>query len=456
MALQYIPIEQMQNWSIGNILQETLLFNSLYPQMPLSKLLVPVSHPVRIMDNEFYQQVTVKSGGEGMEKRYGGYKLGLFIKTKSQNRLESGLLVLSRIDARNGAFAIVPQELEGAIVTKDFPSFRINESIVRPQYLQLLLSSDAFTHLLEHGSKGTTNRKRVEMDYLLSQQIPVPTLVKQDELLQQYNQAVAFIADNAIHAVDKAAACDHYFNSSLGLRESEQATATPTTGTGLLLMNSASLVSWNVETAVDETLYESSKYPVKTLSDMDNAIILLKRGERPRYAAQSAEFILNQRCVRWDYIEPAFAKPVDAAWSSKYTEDSKTAEGDIMINSTGEGTIGRSAVVDAASSHKMHDSHVLLLRVNPAVVNSTYLSFVINSHYGQTQIERLKSAKTTKQTELGVGNLLKLIVPLPPLAVQAEIVAQMITMKKEIRALTDTERIKADARFRFSSHIFQR
>lgn len=454
MALQFVPLEQLQNWSIDNILQEAVLYNPQYTLMPLSELLTPEVYPIKINDDTYYQQVTMRSGGEGMEKRIGGYKQGRFIKTKSQNRLESGLLVISRIDARNGSFAIVPDELDGAIVTKDFPTFRINETRVRPQYLQLLLTAAPFTQLLEHGSKGTTNRQRVEISFLLNQQVAVPTLSEQDELLHQYKHTLAGIKENVQQVKSKTEERDHYFNTTLGLQDSESVPASQTT-TGLVFISSETLANWNVETALRETQFESSEYPIKPLAELEDAIILLKRGESPRYSVQSKSIILNQKCVRWNYVDPSFGRPVDEVWAKRFTTESKTVVGDVLINSTGEGTIGRSAVVDAASSGKLHDSHVLLLRVNPTIANPTYLMIVINSPYGQMQIDRLKSAKTTKQTELGVANLLKLMIPMPPLSVQNEIASRIGTLNSEIKTLSDTEAIKAAARDEFATRIFK-
>lgn len=48
-----------------------------------------------------------------------------------------------------------------------------------------------------------------------------------------------------------------------------------------------------------------------------------------------------------------------------------------------------------------------------------------NSVFGQAQVEALKGAKTTKQTELGVGSLSAFVFPLPPLTEQHRIVAKV-------------------------------
>ena len=58
-----------------------------------------------------------------------------------------------------------------------------------------------------------------------------------------------------------------------------------------------------------------------------------------------------------------------------------------------------------------------------------------NSKIGQQQIENIKSAKSTKQTELGVNNLLKLKFPFPSIEKQKEIVLKIKDLETKIEHL---------------------
>ena len=99
-------------------------------------------------------------------------------------------------------------------------------------------------------------------------------------------------------------------------------------------------------------------------------------------------FILNQKCVRWGSIGNAIRKTtVDPSWLESIDEENLTQEGDILINSTGEGTIGRAAVVDKDNTRLLYDSHVLLLRLNKNCIEPQYFELVFNSRYGQEQVE---------------------------------------------------------------------
>lgn len=90
---------------------------------------------------------------------------------------------MSRIDARNGAFGIVPSELDGALVTQDFPLFAVNHDKVLADFLALMLQSTRFVDACKRASRGTTNRKRLREELFLAEVIPIPSLEFQSEVV---------------------------------------------------------------------------------------------------------------------------------------------------------------------------------------------------------------------------------------------------------------------------------
>jgi type I restriction enzyme, S subunit len=151
---------------------------------------------------------------------------------------------------------------------------------------------------------------------------------------------------------------------------------------------------------------------------------IVNRGKSPKYDKNGETQILNQKCVRWFSIDIQHCKTVSLDWHKSLPDNIKTETKDILVNSTGEGTIGRAAIVDEKSAGLLFDSHILRFKT---CIESTYVTSVINSDFGQNQINALKGAKTTKQTELGVNNLTGLIFPLAPWAEQK---AVMIKVEK--------------------------
>ncbi len=186
---------------------ESVMENQL-PRKPLSALLNRVKIESEVLPEQEYKQITVKLYGKGVVLRK--KLLGSEIKTRPQFIASTGQLIMSRIDARNGAFGLVPSDLDGALVTQDFPLFQINESEIIPEFLALLLRSQQFIEVCRHSSKGTTNRKRLKEDLFLQSVVPVPSLGQQHKIIEVLESlkdvvahvfSVAEVADSAVTEV---------------------------------------------------------------------------------------------------------------------------------------------------------------------------------------------------------------------------------------------------------------
>lgn len=140
--------------------------------VPFAQLFEPVRDRITLEDETVYKQVTVKLYGRGAVLRR---KLhGAEIKTKRQMGVQAGDLIVSKIDARNGALAIVPDELDGAIATSDFPLFRPRDERVNESLLRFCIEFGPYAEMLQSLAQGTTNRQRVTLDDIL--ELPYPLL----------------------------------------------------------------------------------------------------------------------------------------------------------------------------------------------------------------------------------------------------------------------------------------
>ena len=114
-----------------------------------------------ILDSETeYKEVTVRLWGRGVAMR--GIVSGTSVAGNRRIRVRSGEFIASRIDARNGAFGLIPEELDGAIVTNDFPVFLVDEQCMLPGYLHWLSKTHDFVEACKAASEGTTNRVRLK------------------------------------------------------------------------------------------------------------------------------------------------------------------------------------------------------------------------------------------------------------------------------------------------------
>lgn len=158
----------------------------------IGDLLTRHKTPVTIQDDVIYKQVTIRTHYKGVVLR--GTKIGSEIGTKNQWRVSAGQFILSRIDARNGAFGIIPKELEGAIVTNDFLAFDLNEDEVEREFFNVFLQSPVFLDACIKASRGNTNRKRIEEDFFLAFELNLPPLSQQRHLITKINKARSSLA----------------------------------------------------------------------------------------------------------------------------------------------------------------------------------------------------------------------------------------------------------------------
>ena len=152
-----------------------------WPATAVGEVLHRRSEPARIDPDREYHEVTIKLWGRGVVSR--GKVRGSEV-VSVRNVVRAGQLILSKIDARNGAIGLVPRELDGAIVSNDFPSFEVRDaSRCDIGFLGWLARSAQFVELCKAASEGSTNRVRISEERFLGQEIPLPPLAEQQALV---------------------------------------------------------------------------------------------------------------------------------------------------------------------------------------------------------------------------------------------------------------------------------
>lgn len=119
---------------------------------------------------------------------------------------------------------------------------------------------------------------------------------------------------------------------------------------------------------------------------------LVSRGVTPAYAGDSNELVLGQRCVRNNLIDLSFArhhkpKKPNEKWLKKW---------DVLINSTGTGSLGRTAQFWLDNNNVVVDSHITIIRAQQREV-AAYLGQWAFSN--EAMLEALHTG-STGQTEL--------------------------------------------------------
>ena len=133
----------------------------------------------------------------------------------------------------------------------------------------------------------------------------------------------------------------------------------------------------------------------------------LSRGVSPKYLEEGGVLVINQKCIRDYILDLSKARRHDPA--QRKIDGRELSVGDILINSTGVGTLGRVAQVLYSDETMIVDSHVTMMRVNDDL---TWNFLGLSMMQRQAEIEDMGEG-STGQTELSRSKLaaLKLIVP---------------------------------------------
>lgn len=152
-----------------------------WPKVALGELLRRSDESAVIDLAAEYHEVTIKLWGKGVISR--GKVSGSDV-VSVRRVVRANQLILSKIDARNGAIGLVPPELDGALVSNDFPSFEFRDpNQCDAAFMGWLVRSAPFVELCKAASEGTTNRVRIKEDRFLNQRIALPSLPEQQALV---------------------------------------------------------------------------------------------------------------------------------------------------------------------------------------------------------------------------------------------------------------------------------
>ena len=125
---------------------------------------------------------------------------------------------------------------------------------------------------------------------------------------------------------------------------------------------------------------------------LEDITALVSRGITPKYADDTDQIVINQKCIRNHMIDLSFAR----SHRPKVINDKWLRFGDLLINSTGDGTLGRAAQVWFQPHNLTVDSHVTIVR--PAAENMIFYIGLWGTQH-EKEIESLHTG-STGQTEL--------------------------------------------------------
>lgn len=143
---------------------------------------------------------------------------------------------------------------------------------------------------------------------------------------------------------------------------------------------------------------------------------LIKRGITPKYVESNGITVINQKCIRDNRIDLSLARLTSK--DKKIAEEKILVEGDILINSTGTGTLGRTAQISKLNETMTVDTHVTIVRPSKDI-NHKFLGYLIRLN--EPLITSMGKG-ATNQIELAASDLRNIDIMVPTKKQQDKIV----------------------------------
>lgn len=173
-------------------------------KVPLSDLMSLVSDPCRVDPRGSYPNLGIYSFARGV---FGKPPIdGAQTSATTLYRVRSGQFIYSRLFAFEGAYAIVPEEMDGVFVSNEYPTFDIDQDHLLPRYLYWLFQRRDVWRQVAVGAKGMGDRRqRVHPDKVLSYRIDLPSVGDQRRIVERLDRVAALVDErrSAIEAAER-------------------------------------------------------------------------------------------------------------------------------------------------------------------------------------------------------------------------------------------------------------
>jgi type I restriction enzyme S subunit len=436
--LKYVELVILENWSVQGLIDSQFNYNNKFEQARIGDFLIKNRNIINIEDDKEYNRVTVKINNNGVILR--DTEKGVNIGTKKQYRAKSGQFIISKIDARNGAFGIIPNELDNAIVTNDFPLFDVNTKKINPQFLLLITTTKVFLKFAQSCSSGTTNRQRMDIEMFLNQKIPLPKLEEQDKIVRKYFDKINEIEKLKIKVENLESNLESYFLEQLGSKRKE----IKVFSSKLVIIEYKDLNRWDGKSEHNLT----SKYDIQRIGKY---ITKISTGTTPptsnqEYFIGDVNFYTPSELGEEMYLTNSERKLNKIAFRDKKAR--KFNKGTILFVGIGS-TVGKVGII--ANEFATSNQQITGFNVNQSILKNEYVYYYFKYFKEITISEQTKATLPIVNQE----KILNIPIPVPSISIQESIVDQITKRKDEIEIIRiQIKKLQVTGQLEFEKAIF--
>lgn len=188
-------------------------------------------------------------------------------------------------------------------------------------------------------------------------------------------------------------------------------------------------------------------YNTHNKQTLESVCPIMSKGITPKYVESSSVLVINQACIHWDGQRLGNIK----YHNEEIPVRKRILEsGDVLLNATGNGTLGRCCVFICPSDNNVYinDGHVIALSTDRAVILPEVLNTYLSLNDTQAEIYRQYVTGSTNQVDIVFSDIKKMKVPVPSMDEQilfVEVLTQADKSKSVIqKALVYLNDIQSD------------
>lgn len=339
---------------------------------------------------------------------------------------------------------------ENEYISPAYVVFSCVEDKVLPDFFFKTFRTNKFNQIINESTTGSV-RQNLTFDILKKLRFPIPPLETQQILLDKYTQKLHQAEANLQEAVKLEKQIERYLLEELGIKFEEKPKEK---AKGFFLIEYQEVERWNVEFLknISSTInIKKGKYPT---AKVRNLLTYLQYGLSLKASIEPKGFplIRMNNIVKGQLIVNNL-KYLDIP--IKDVESTLLKKGDLLFNRTNsKELVGKTAVFDLEGDYTFA-SYCIRLRFDITKVNIEYVNYLLNSKIGRVQIDQV-SRQVLGQANINSQELQEFIFPIPPLAVQEQIVESIQSMKSRIKFLKmEAESLKTNALADFEGEIFE-
>ena len=346
---------------------------------------------------------------------------------------EVGDLIYSKIRVKQGSLAIVSADVGRIAVSAEYPVYRPVESKVVPEYLALLLKSSSFLRFLDGLSSGGATKTRIAPDVFESLTIALPPLATQRAIVAHWRAAQESLAATAQTNDEHEAAIRRNFLEALGLSDRLQVI-----NRRAFALRWTEFERWGVEQArkVSGSLDPAeSRFPVVRLREI---IAGLQNGWSPkcfdRPAGADEWGVLKLGAVSFGTFNENENKALPSSFTPLLAHEVKPDDV-LFIRGNVLRLVGAcSHVATTRPRLMMPDLVFRAVFREESEIDRRYLAEVMRTPHLRQQIEAVATGTSPTMKKISKPGLLALRLPLPPLAIQRQLVAEVTAPRARIAA----------------------